>query len=351
MKSVLKLLLCLAVAIAVLAACSPGARSRAAPVHGEFANRIAVDSRGRVWVDEGHLYRAIWTYDGTQWSEVATPESARIDLSGMREIVADGGGHVYALANNNCWLFQNDDATWEALIEDCRGSLGIMTAIVADPNGRLWIAATWAEGSTRISSITAFDSPDFGRYTLPNVSWATMVDDLVLGTHGILWAGTYDGELLALDTSSWATNPLVASVVVSNEPIAELAVDGADRVWVGGVRGGLYLAEDGNVTELWPTTDNNGNMVDVIEIDAAGRIWVVGPDCAQLEDCKGPGITIFDGESSRRFTRENSTLPTNGVNDLAFDGSGRVWLATRSGVFVMPVADLLGSPAGSSPGG
>lgn len=334
----------------------PGATPTVAPTaaaHGEYASHIAVDSRGFVWVVEGLPWEVVSMYDGTQWSEVTPPESdiSHIGVSGIRAIVADGVGHVYALTDNDCGLYEHDGATWNVLIEDCHGPLmiGPMSAITADPNGRLWLAGSTGVIPTFITSITAFDGRGWLEpYVLPTNE---MVFALALGAHGILWAGTYDGELLALDTSNTAANPLAASLMASNDGIAELAVDGADRVWVGGETGALYLVEDGNVTELWAPTGNNGNVVDIIEIDTAGRTWVVGPNCAQLEDCRGPGITVFDGESSRRFTRENSTLPNNVVNGLAFDGSGRVWLATRGGVFVMPVTDLLSSPPESSPGG
>ena len=90
------------------------------------------------------------------------------------------------------------------------------------------------------------------------------------------------------------------------------------------------LSNDTTVTEAfvyWSnyTKENSGlthNKINEMRIAPDGSIWIgtVG------------GLAVLDGDTWTQYTSANSDLPSNGIMDLNFDKKGILWVATLGGV-------------------
>ena len=125
--------------------------------------------------------------------------------------------------------------------------------------------------------------------------------------------------------------------------VVSVAIDKNDEVWIG-TRLGLRILSnvESALTEPLPTTEpviitQNGigeelfrdNPVLQIEVDSGNHKWV---------SVDGGGVYYLseDGQQTiKRFTKENSPLPTNSVTDIKVDEkTGKVYFVTFDGIMV-----------------
>ena len=68
----------------------------------------------------------------------------------------------------------------------------------------------------------------------------------------------------------------------------------------------------------------------------AEDLWLItiAPGCA--EGFGYDGLVYSDGTTWQRFTAENSGLSSDGIYDLSVDSAGNAWLATDSGLQMVP---------------
>jgi ligand-binding sensor domain-containing protein len=121
------------------------------------------------------------------------------------------------------------------------------------------------------------------------------VKTLAVDNNGQLWIGTEKGLRILYSPANFFTNPIVNNIVIleegipkellSNQLITSIVVDGSNNKWIGTADSGLFY---------------------------------FSPDGQQ---------TIF------HFTKDNSPLPTNNINEVSIDpSSGRVYIATPNGL-------------------
>ena len=124
------------------------------------------------------------------------------------------------------------------------------------------------------------------------------------------------------------------------EDVRSVALDYDDNLWIGTTNGlrvlygasrmftqdvsasTVVLEEGGNVGELLANQN-----IKAIEVDGNNQKWVA---------TDGAGVFLFaeDGKKTiHHFTKENSPLPTNFIQNLAYDNqSGKIFIATSSGL-------------------
>ena len=138
--------------------------------------------------------------------------------------------------------------------------------------------------------------------------------------------------------------PVLRSVGVAEnlpaEDVRSVALDYDDNLWIGTTNGlrvlygasrmftqevsasTVVLEEGGNVGELLANQN-----IKAIEVDGNNQKWVA---------TDGAGVFLFaeDGKKTiHHFTKENSPLPTNFIQNLAYDNqSGKIFIATSSGL-------------------
>ena len=139
---------------------------------------------------------------------------------------------------------------------------------------------------------------------------------------GYLWIGTVEG-LARFDG--------VRSVVFdrSNTPelvdnwIRHLAEDGAGRLWISMLGGGIICRENGGFTRFGAAEGIPGEGVSALYADRTGRLWA---------GTRGAGLFRF---REGRFERVpgDEALATRTIRSLVVDRAGTLWVGTETGLF------------------
>ncbi len=195
-----------------------------------------------------------------------------------------------------------------------------------------------------------------------------LADNLIRGLHedreGTLWIATQGGLSRRRGDSFELVNEF------NGRPVAGLAGDGRDRVWIATERDGVWQYAGG---AFMPVTDEAApqarKSLTRVFADSAGHIWLAGPGggVVTIQDSRwitpawagadfpevnrfaeGPVGTLWiattrglyrlrDGELKR--WSEPRTLSTDSVTDVFVDRAAHVWIVARS-VYVAESADV-----------
>jgi ligand-binding sensor domain-containing protein len=226
----------------------------------------------------------------------------------------DDGGTPHDKANDQWATFRRTDGLWTDSIYD----LGM------DPAGRLWAACSPASSTGYIGGLSVLD--DGGTpFTKADDRWMTYVPT---DTNGVFNGSGY-----------------------------AIALDGTQRVWIGGsptwdgskwLGGGLILLDhagtpfdksDDTWTVFTTTHGLSDNFVYAVAVDSAGRVWAGTSIGLSVLDYHG---TPFD-KADDTWTKFSTTdgLVNMSVMGIAFDPTGRLWLATYGGLSTL---DTHGTP-------
>lgn len=183
---------------------------------------------------------------------------------------------------------------FSSIISDPMSDENGFSEIVIGPDGTKWIGGLkkgligFNENGTVLKNINDEDIAN-----LPS----TAVKALALDKNNVLWIGTYKGLRVLYNTSSFFTEE-----VVRTEPI--------------------IILEDGLPQELLAQ-----QFITDIIVDGSNNKWISTADA-------GVFYVSSDGQNTiHHFTKDNSPLPSNGVNDMALDSeNGVVYFGTTRGL-------------------
>lgn len=215
-------------------------------------------------------------------------------------------------ADNNLWIanygatepvhVKKADGSWRSFIIPYAISEQAVSQIVIDDNNQKWIVLPKSNGLVCFNHGTTIDNPGDDRWKLyrSGKGNGNLPDNNVLcvakDKNNFIWVGTAKGIGVIQCTQDVFTTaaceavlPVVqqdnfAGYLFSDEQVQAIAVDGADRKWVG---------------------TQNG-------------VWLISSDAAK---------TIY------QFTESNSSLLSNDVKQIAIDNkTGEVFFATAKGI-------------------
>ena len=183
---------------------------------------------------------------------------------------------------------------FSSIISDPMSDENGFSELVIGPDGTKWIGGLkkgligFNENGTVLKNINDEDIAN-----LPS----TAVKALALDKNNVLWIGTYKGLRVLYNTSSFFTEE-----VVRTEPI--------------------IILEDGLPQELLAQ-----QFITDIIVDGSNNKWISTADA-------GVFYVSSDGQNTiHHFTKDNSPLPSNGVNDMALDSeNGVVYFGTTRGL-------------------
>ena len=227
------------------------------------------------------------------------PNYKSIRISGS---TFDRDGNLWVLnsrVNNALKKFNPTSSSWTSydfsfIIENPFSDENGFSEVVIGPDGTKWIGGLkkgligFNETGMLLKNISDEDVAN-----LPS----TAIKSLALDKNNVLWIGTYRGLRVLYNTSNFFSED-----VVRTEPI--------------------IILEEGLPKELLAQ-----QFITDIKVDGANNKWVSTADAGVFYLSSSGQNTIY------HFTKDNSPLPSNGVNDMALDSdNGVVYFGTNRGL-------------------
>ena len=214
--------------------------------------------------------------------------------------------------------------------------------VAFDSEGSMWsITSFVAKGLKKHNVVGNWQSVDL----LPVLSSPTRAagySKLEISPNDEIYFGSSSSGLIGYTEINGT--PVLRSIGVAEnlptEDVRSVALDYDDNLWIGTTNGlrvlygarrmftqdvsasTVVIEEGGNVGELLASQN-----IKAIEVDGNNQKWVA---------TDGAGVFLFaeDGKKTiHHFTKENSPLPTNFIQSLAYDNqSGKIFIGTSSGL-------------------
>lgn len=212
-----------------------------------------------------------------------------------------------------------------------------------DKDGNLWFVQSRVDkGLIKLSPNGQFQRKDISNYI--NVSSELALTKVVVSKEGYVFIGSYYNGVLGYDPASNTINKIGTNAGSGNLPssnVRALAFDAQNRLWIGTLKGlrvlygpgsffepgtrdsqAIIILEDGVAQELLYQ-----QSITSIKVDGSNNKWI---------STASSGVFYLSSngqETLLRFTKDNSPLPTNNVQDIAIDpNTGVVYFATTQGL-------------------
>lgn len=220
-----------------------------------------------------------------------------------------------------------------------------VSTMVFDDDGILWTLTNLAENPLKSFNISNKSWQTFSiEEVLQNPQDVNGFNDIVIGNDKTKWIASYRKGLIAFNENGGRKLIKNIDSEEQNMPssiVTALALDKRNQLWIGTIKGlrvlfnttnffteenasaeEIIILEDGIAKELLfqqPITD--------IEVDGSNNKWIATRESGLFYLSSDGQKTIF------HFTKNNSPLPTNTINDVSIDSSkGIVYIATDSGL-------------------
>lgn len=214
-----------------------------------------------------------------------------------------------------------------------------INSLAFDRNNNLWMTNSQVQRPLKVLKPGGWSA-----YSFEGITGGTETDrytTMVIDRNGTKWIGSRDNGIIAFNENN--NKFIVISGEAGNLPVdyvRSLAIDNRNQLWIGTVRGLRVLSGiDRFSTENELTT----NPIIIIEDDLAQELMYeqavidIAVDGANNKWLATAGAGAFlvspDGQRTLfHFTKENSPLPSNTINDIEIDAvTGDVYFATDRG--------------------
>ncbi len=329
-----------------------------------FNNPFSIDaSGGQLWVGFGEVtvsfnpyplsYRGLSQLQNDSWNNI--PASELLGASDIVQMTINPMDPNQVFASSfQFGLLKLTAGVPEILYDQSNSSLTIPAGNPAaglriygsdfDRDNNLWfVQSKIDQGLLRLSP-----SGQIGKIDLSGIINAEdelALTDLKVSREGYVFFGTAENGLVGFNPSSNSFNRITEGVGNGNLPstdVRSLAFDKNNRLWLG-TREGLRVLynttgffQSGNNVEAQPIIILEEGVaqellfqqsVTDIEVDGSNNKWIATATSGVFY------LSANGQETILRFTKENSPLPSDNVQDIAIDGdSGRVYFATTKGL-------------------
>ena len=287
---------------------------------------ISQDVQGFVWLA---TQSGVARYDGYTFTTFRhdPADSASISQDWVQQISNDSRGNLW-FATDNAGICQtsNNTGQFHCLGHDPNNANSLasneVTAMVADPNGGMWIGSQAGLNHINNNQVT--------RVNIVALGSNTKIDQLLLDREGYLWIAANTNQLLRYDPKSSDIRDYSAQI--DGSQVAALAQDAVGNLWVASQYGELYrLAKDGAVERFQNSPDNqpnSGQRFTSLLIDKANIIWI---------GTYSDGLLRFDPHTNRfdqyrHSGSSNHSISDNHVMSLFQDEGEVIWVGTFNGV-------------------
>lgn len=210
------------------------------------------DSQGNLWVANGYVADRLKKFDtvdswtGFNFNNVIIAESKE----GLGDVTVDNNGNKWLEMRQNGLLVLNRDGTKTKALNTIEGNGNlpdnIVYAVAPDKNNRIWIGTL--KGLVRFDNVSSLFNSD-----------------------------NYDAKPIIIKLEG-GTDGNQGQVLLGEQPILSIAVDGADNKWFGTASGGVLSTNpSGQKTLHIFNTDNSplpSNFINKIKVDdSTGKVY------------------------------------------------------------------------------
>jgi ligand-binding sensor domain-containing protein/signal transduction histidine kinase len=219
-------------------------------------------------------------------------------------------------------VFRND------IVDTHSISHNFIINLLNDSKNRLWICTF--DGLNRYD----FERQVFHKITLKNSNRGLgLVYSVYESTDGTLWIAARDGLFYILPGQEKAEKLTAIKDFSVKEELTVIFSDQDNKLWVGSMYDGLFILdlENNKMIQHQKRPGNkgslSGNWITAIFKDKEGNMWLGTND-----NC----LNKFNAHDSTftRLTIDPNEPFSSRVRDILQDGNGRLWLGTRSGLYL-----------------
>jgi hypothetical protein len=256
-------------------------------------------------------------------------------------------GGLLEFSEESLSLYDESNSSLESLVSsDINYNSVRISSSVFDDSGTLWLMNSRIDRPLKSYNLDTnqWSSYDFTQIIPDGFDDELGFSDIVVGSNGTKWIGGVNSGLIGFNENGG--NPLIKKLNdndTGNLPspyVKSLAIDNNNHLWIGTIKGlrvlyntsnffttntstqQLVIEEDGIYKELLEQ-----QFISDIKVDGSNNKWI---------GTIGSGIFYFSQNGQQtiyHFTKNNSPLPSNNINDIALDFvNGVVFIATDRGL-------------------
>ncbi|MFZ1290736.1 MAG: two-component regulator propeller domain-containing protein [Melioribacteraceae bacterium] len=318
------------------------------PATNGFIN-ITVDHENNFWSATGKNGAGIGVikFDNSNWSILNTSNTNEMIFNDFHRVSASGKsvyfsswGRGFVRFKDN--QFQRFDASNSALIGiPGANDFLVINDIEEDANGNAWILNYWAADKKPISVLKNDGTIISYELASPLASTIISVKELVIDQYNTKWfSGDISGDaateglfyfndggtLENLTDDTWGK--LTESSGLRNKDIRDLAIDKFGEIIIGTSSGVDIIPDPSSPTSI--RNDQyfaiRSEIINAVAVDAINQKWFGTEN----------GIFLMSSDGSiliANFTKENSSLPSDNINDIAIDeNNGIIYVGTDFGL-------------------
>ena len=267
--------------------------------------------------DKNHVFGASWGYGLLEYLDGELVEVYDHTNSTLQTIIEGGdffrlGGCVFD-QGNNLWMTNSNvpepisvrkaDGTWKSFTLDGKLKLDFLGRIISTSSDHKWVICPLGHGLFAFDINGTIDDVSDDRYLKFNV---VDVNEKVISNNvvslaedhdGNIWVGTDRGIVVYYSPTRVFNEDLfygqqiivprndgtgLADVLLGTEKVTAIAVDGANRKWIGTAKSGIYLVSEDGLEEVHHFTEDNSpllsNNITDIAINGENGVVYIGTE-------------------------------------------------------------------------
>ena len=282
-----------------------------------WVQAIAQDRQGDLWIG---TFAGLRRFDGQAFTSYTADDGLPEDGhpgNRVTSLLVDREGALWFGTEAGVCRFDGESFTTftqeDGLVDDH------VEAIAEDSQGNLWFGSP--TGASR------FDGEHFENLT-PDDGLAVPVSSIIEGQNGEIWFGTWGAGVCRFDGEQFTV--YTEQDGLAHDRVYAMAKTRQGDLWFGTRRGVSRF--DGQSWVTFTAEDGlaYGAVQSVLE-DRSGDLWFGTGWEERWRYGSGKGVSRFPGDEVVTFTTDDG-LATNGVESMAVDRQGNVWLGGPDGV-------------------
>jgi len=256
-------------------------------------------------------------------------------------------GGLLEISGESLSLYDESNSSLESLAtSDISYNSIRISSSVFDDSGMLWLMNSRVDSPLKSYNLDTnqWSSYDFTQIIADGYNDELGFSDIVTDGNGTKWIGGLNSGIIGFNENGG--NPLIKKLNdndTGNLPssyVKSLAIDNNNHLWIGTIKGLRVLYNTSNFFNTNASTqqiviEEDGIYKELLEQQVISDIKVDGSNNKWVGTI-GSGIFYFSQNGQQtiyHFTKNNSPLPSNNINDIALDFvNGLVFIATDKGL-------------------